>query len=331
MVPSTKANSIRTMCMYPLITYQSFTDSIKLQPHILPRPDLTRLGVRYRRIPVLSIGKDIYLDTRLILRKLEELYPVSEAHRPLCASTEDQRAIECLLGNSFTSNRVFKLAVQLIPADLPHLKDPAFLMDRADLAGVLPGASLITAEEKAAARPQSLCEMREEVRLLETTLLADGRHWILNTEGPMLADIEALWLLYWLKVLPGALPPDLIGPKQFPKVFAHLERFEKKVTSVQELGQPGTVDGEEVVRMLSGSDFAEPEGDVDVTDPWVTFQNLREGDSVKVWPTDYGINHKDEGILFALDEKEIVIQVTGDAGDLRVHAPRCGFTVQRTE
>lgn len=305
------------------------TDSTKLQPHILPRPDLTRLGVRYRRIPLLSIGKDIYLDTRLILRKLEELYPASEAHPALGAPEGDQRAIERLLGESFTNNRVFMLAVQLMPAHLPQLNDPAFLMDRADLAGVPPGASPIAPEAKAAARPQALCDMRELVRMLETTLLADGRSWILNTDGPTLADIEALWLLYWLKVMPGALPAALIGPEQFPKVFALLDRFEEKVRSMQELGQPEKADGEEVVRMLSASDFAEPAGDVDETDPWVAFQSLKKGDSVKVWPTDYGTNHKDAGTLVAIDDREIVIQVTGDAGDLKVHAPRLGFTVQR--
>lgn len=29
----------------------------------------------YRRIPVLSIGRDVYNDTRIIIAKLEELFP----------------------------------------------------------------------------------------------------------------------------------------------------------------------------------------------------------------------------------------------------------------
>jgi len=39
-------------------------------------------------------------------------------------------------------------------------------------------------------RPEALVEMRSSFELLETTLLADGREWILKTEGPSLADIE---------------------------------------------------------------------------------------------------------------------------------------------
>ncbi|KAF2681738.1 hypothetical protein K458DRAFT_479280 [Lentithecium fluviatile CBS 122367] len=45
------------------------------QPFILPRPDLEKLGLKYCRIPIFAIGRDIYLDTRLILRKLEEKFP----------------------------------------------------------------------------------------------------------------------------------------------------------------------------------------------------------------------------------------------------------------
>ncbi|KAL2105253.1 hypothetical protein VUR80DRAFT_8677 [Thermomyces stellatus] len=45
-----------------------------LQPGVMPRPDVAALGVNYSRIPVLSIGRDAYLDTRLLIRKLEALY-----------------------------------------------------------------------------------------------------------------------------------------------------------------------------------------------------------------------------------------------------------------
>ena len=45
----------------------------------LPRPDLAdRLGVTYRRIPVLAIGKDVYCDSSLIASVLERRFPASE-------------------------------------------------------------------------------------------------------------------------------------------------------------------------------------------------------------------------------------------------------------
>lgn len=40
------------------------------------------------------------------------------------------------------------------------------------------------------ARPEHLNYIRNSFEFLETTLLADGRDWVLKTEKPSLADIE---------------------------------------------------------------------------------------------------------------------------------------------
>lgn len=53
-------------------------------------------------------------------------------------------------------------------------------------------------EALAGARPEALAEIRDAAELLETTLLADGREWVLKTPGPTLADIEAVWVLHWV-------------------------------------------------------------------------------------------------------------------------------------
>lgn len=45
-----------------------------IQPRVLPRADLEALGVTYRRIPVLSIGCDIYCDSSLIAKVLQDRY-----------------------------------------------------------------------------------------------------------------------------------------------------------------------------------------------------------------------------------------------------------------
>lgn len=63
------------------------------QPPMLPRPDLKALGITYRRIPLMSIGKDVLVDTRIILSKLEELFPEGI----LSATSPDGKALEKLL------------------------------------------------------------------------------------------------------------------------------------------------------------------------------------------------------------------------------------------
>ena len=45
------------------------------QPVIMPKPKLIPLTGGYRRIPVLQLGADIYCDTGIIIRKIDELFP----------------------------------------------------------------------------------------------------------------------------------------------------------------------------------------------------------------------------------------------------------------
>ncbi|KAF1354067.1 hypothetical protein EJ07DRAFT_66449, partial [Lizonia empirigonia] len=44
------------------------------QPMVLPRPILEKLDITYRRIPLLTLGKDIYCNTLLIINKLQARY-----------------------------------------------------------------------------------------------------------------------------------------------------------------------------------------------------------------------------------------------------------------
>jgi len=49
-----------------------------------PRPQLIDLlGLHYRRIPVLAIGRDVYCDTFLMAAKLEEKYPVAAGYKTI--------------------------------------------------------------------------------------------------------------------------------------------------------------------------------------------------------------------------------------------------------
>ena len=86
----------------------------------MPRPDLARLGIAYRRIPVLAIGRDVYVDSRLILEKLEALYPPSEAHPPLAAATGEHAAIERLFSLVSTDGGLFCMLLGSDPFSTFH-------------------------------------------------------------------------------------------------------------------------------------------------------------------------------------------------------------------
>ena len=154
------------------------------QPITMPRPDLAALGVNYRRIPLLSVGRDIYCDTLIILEKLEQMYPESSGYRMISAKDPKDHALEKLF-EKWTDAVVFKAAAAVIPSSLDLMKDPKFQADREELWGR--GWS---AEVQDALRPDGLSDMKANFQFLET-LLADGRDWVLgNTDGPTLSDIH---------------------------------------------------------------------------------------------------------------------------------------------
>ena len=44
----------------------------------MPRPDLAAVGVKYRRTSAVSVSRDLYCDSALILQKLERLWADAE-------------------------------------------------------------------------------------------------------------------------------------------------------------------------------------------------------------------------------------------------------------
>jgi len=152
-----------------------------LQPAILPRPDLEALNVNYRRVPLLSIGRDMYLDSRLILRKLEAAFPSGA----LGGTTPDQRALQQLLERWTVDGGFIQRAVQLTPLDTALLNQEAFRKDRESM-----GFRGYSVDALSKGRSEAVAMMRECFAIMETTLLADGRDWVFGGPSPSLGDIE---------------------------------------------------------------------------------------------------------------------------------------------
>jgi hypothetical protein len=149
----------------------------------MPRPDLALLPVSYRRIPLLAIGRDIYLDTRLILRVLESL-PSSSP--PLGATSPADMFTEQLLQRYMVEGPVFAMAAGLVPVEF--VQDPTFKKDRRGMLG-----KTWEREELEEGRAESLNYVRGMCAMLEETILKDGRDWVLGARGPGMADIEGEW------------------------------------------------------------------------------------------------------------------------------------------
>lgn len=135
----------------------------------------------------------------------------------------------------------------------------------------------------------------------------------------------AVWPFHWLVGLQGALPPSSISAKQYPRVFAWIDRFTKAVSNAKASAQkPATYKGPEAINFIAQAAFAEAEGEVE-EDPLA----LHKGQDVEVWPLDSGAKHHDRGRLIALNTKEVVIATRTEAEgkEVRIHHPRKNFRI----
>ncbi|GAM82715.1 hypothetical protein ANO11243_006990 [Dothideomycetidae sp. 11243] len=288
-----------------------------LQPPTLPRPDLATLGVAYRRIPLLSINGSMYVDTRLILSKLESLFPASDAHPAISSSST--AGLSALLSSFTIDGGVFARSAQLMPTSLPVFKDDRFAKDRTDFTG-----SKFSPELLDRIRPEALAHMRRAFDTYEA-LLADGRDWIAGTSssGPGLPDIEGVWPLDWMRDL-QSLPEELFGARAYPKTNAWIDRFRAAVRKAPV--RAVKVKGDAAAEFILSAQPERKNLVVDAADPLP----FKKGMQVLVFPTDTGASHKDRGELVALDKDEVVIAVQtkrDPAKKILLHAPRTGFRI----
>jgi hypothetical protein len=227
---------------------------------------------------------------------------------------------------------------QLIPSDMPLLKDTKFQKDREDFSGRAWTKANIDKN-----RPEALAMMRKNFRMLED-LLSDGREWVLKGKGPTTVDIEgmrfhlcpfvvltlssAIFIFDWLVGLKGALPKEVVNPEMFPKTYAYIARWNKVTKEAKaKAPKPESMKGADAAQRILSASFADKEPGVSDTDPL----GLKRGQEVEVWPSDMatGYKYRDRGTLIGLDDEEVVISVsTGNAGsDIRLHCPRSGFRV----
>lgn len=293
-----------------------------IQPPIMPRPILSSLSLPYRKIPLLAIGKDIYHDSRLIISTLEQVYPNST----LTPSTPAERGIQKLLENWTVDGGIFGAAVKCMPywSSTSLLQNKAFVDDRQ----ALTGGRRMSAESMEKGRPEGLAALRVAFEMLERTFFADGREWLLGGEGPTTADIDAVWPFEWMAWdggMEGSLRGGGCGKEDFPRVYAWIRRFMELVQDRKKgCVKPKRLDGEEVVvqRIVGAKDMPETTKFED-DNPL----GLTKGETVHVYPSDYGQSGKSTGTLIGLSTNKVVIQ--NDKG-LHLHFPRWNFTIKRS-
>lgn len=279
--------------------------SVKISP-VMPKPDLTALTGGYRKTPVLQIGADIYCDTSLIARRLEQ-------EKALPAFFPEGQEMIVAAFATWVDSVVFQHAVSLVfqPESvavrfgkLPPEAIKAFLADRA---GLFSGGSAtkLSAEQ---ARHQWPTIMGR----LELQLQREQGDFLFGE--PSIADFSLAHCLWFLKATPVTSP--LVDA--YPAVLAWFGRvlgFGHGAFSEMTAEEALEVSRNATPAPLPDEAFDEPNG-------------FEAGQQVVIAATDYGCDPVAGELVFAGREELILRREDERAGVVHVHFPRFGFRIE---
>ncbi|MEQ8263781.1 glutathione S-transferase family protein [Pseudohaliea sp.] len=294
------AEKIRLLLGYKHANYQAVTI-----PVIMPKPDLLPLTGGYRRTPVMQLGADIYCDTSLIARVIDELLPDGTIYPPGNEATVAATA-------RWTDSVFFRtcISVAFQPralAESPLFQDQAaaeaFLRDRAELAG---GASLTLPPETA------LPLFHNHLGNLDRQLAGSA---FLFGNQPTEADFSSYhccWFVHQNAALAGE--------------FDHYPNLRQWMSVMREFGhgELETISGEEALDAAAAVSPRVAEGQ-----SLEALDGLRPGEQVEVMPTDYGFDPVRGVLMQSSVEHLSLLREDPRVGTVAVHFPRVGYQVTR--
>jgi glutathione S-transferase len=268
-----------------------------IQPVIMPKPDLVPLTGGYRRIPVMQIGADVFLDSAAILAEIERRFP-----EPRVIHGADWAI------NAWADRQLFQPTVAIIFGALGDAVDPAFVRDREALSG-----RPFDAAAMRAAGPHARSQFAAAMAWLGGQL-SEGAPYV-GGAAPSLADIA--WYLdvwFYRAVLPAAFDR---GVEHLPQVAAWRERI-----AALGHGPPLEMTPDEALDVAAAAEpsAVEPAAAGFGDDP-------APGAAVTVGADDYG-RDPIAGALIAADAHRIVIARDHPrVGRVHVHVPRAGYVL----
>lgn len=294
---------------YPLSTFsekarlafglKKLTYKEVVTPAMMPKPDLVALTGGYRRAPVMQIGADVYCDSQLILRKLEQLHP-----EPTLFPGGNEGQATALAW--WAERYIFMPALGFIANVNDTLFAPDFVAERNKFGFVL---------GKQDVEPHFSRYVQQLVAHLAwfASTMADGRPFVLGdrVSAADLAAYPSVWFLRkwgdaeterWLPIKP------LLG-------------WVDRVAALG-YGNPSEISGASALDIARNSTPAAVDLPAD-GDP----TGLKPGATVMVTPDDVGRDPV-TGVLVGADHGEVVIRRTDPrAGVVHLHFPRAGYDV----
>ncbi len=276
-------------------------------PMVMPKPEVIALTGGYRKTPILQIGADIYCDTSLIAKRLDQAAPEPDLHPKAQAASAmvlaqwaDSVLFQMVMPVLYQPGSAETLFSQFTPEQLK-----TFMEDRAAM------------RKNATVRRPPLAEAKPAlIRFLASleAQLGDGRAWLLGT-APTIADFSVFHPLWFFRRGPVVAP--MLDP--YPRVKAWMTRIDAIGH-----GKPDAITGADAVAIAHE---AKPEqiaaGAIE------DLEGFALGEVVEVLPVDYGFDSV-RGRLVNATRDEIALGRTDErAGEVVVHFPRQGYEVRK--
>ncbi|WP_353631791.1 glutathione S-transferase family protein [Pseudomonas canadensis] len=279
--------------------------SVHISP-VMPKPDLTALTGGYRKTPVLQVGADIYCDTALIARRLEQ-----EKSAPALFPQGQELVTQAFA--AWADSVVFSHAVALVfqPESLAvkFAKVPPEMIQVlvADRSKLFSGgtATRVQLEQAKHQWPTIIHRINQQLQHPAGDFLFGE---------PSIADFALAHPLWFLKG--SSVTSPLVDA--YPAVAAWLDR-------VLGFGH-GTSTQMSADQALDVSRNAAP-----AVLPEEVFEDLngfKAGQQMTICATDYGTDPVAGELLFAGREELILRRSDERAGTVHVHFPRMGFRIQ---
>ena len=269
------------------------------QPIVAPKPKLTPLTGGYRRIPVLQIGADVFCDTALIARVLEERKP-----EPSCYPAGNVGACEIIA--HWADHWLFMATVPLAVVNLLPALPPEFMKDRQAM------SPAFTVENLRASLPDCRSRLLAAMDWLAAQLA--GREFLLGSTFSV-ADAACFHPLWFLRNNPEAFA----GVGARPALARWFERVD-----AMGYGEVSPLDPDEALAIARHSLPLTPEG-TDGADP----NSLKPGERIAVIADDYGVETV-TGELVRTGAQDIALRREDPSvGEVIVHFPRIGYRIQR--
>jgi glutathione S-transferase len=268
-------------------------------PMLPPKDDLLALTGGYRGTPVMQIGSDIFVDSKLIALELERRYP-----QPSLFPAADPGMAVAL---TTWSDALFRQALLVIVAVSSHAWPAEFRKDREEL---FPDVDFQCA---AAGLAHAKSQYRALAALLERQL-ADGREF-LGGAHPGFADAFVHPFVWVMRGSVPAIAAELLDD------FPHIRPWEERVAARGE-GRRRRIDPSVALAEAKATQ-SETSRIVDRHDA----QGLIAGMRVCVTPDDTRRGAVTGDVVAASAEEIVILRIGESTGPVVLHFPRAGYRV----